>query len=308
MSARPPFDIAYVGFVTGHGGDAVQMQLLADGMHRQGARVQIVLPRLETSVGFAARSEELGIECVRSDLIRADPSGPRQDFRSMLKLIGEVDAPLIHFHTGNSCLPRMLMAALELTRHQRCFVTLQSPYETIEANSMRARWWALSARRRLHAAVSPSEHGSSFQRSCGLPAERVVTVRNSIDTSAMGAGDGLRVRAELGLGPDDPLIVFTSRIDEQKRPVDAVRIFGRIADGHPSAQMVFVGTGAESGPVRTAANELGLSDRVRMVGHRTDIPDWLAAATVWILPTERENFSVAVLEAAMAKIATLACV
>ena len=39
------------------------------------------------------------------------------------------------------------------------------------------------------------------------------------------------------------------------------------------------------------------ADRVRLVGYQTNVPDWLAAATVWILPTERENFSVAALEA-----------
>ena len=33
------------------------------------------------------------------------------------------------------------------------------------------------------------------------------------------------------------------------------------------------------------------------MGYQTNIRDWLAAATVWILPTERENFSVALLEA-----------
>jgi len=33
------------------------------------------------------------------------------------------------------------------------------------------------------------------------------------------------------------------------------------------------------------------------VGHRVDVEHWLAAATVWLLPTESEGFSLAVLEA-----------
>ena len=63
------------------------------------------------------------------------------------------------------------------------------------------------------------------------------------------------------------------------------------------SRLVFVGTGSESDSARRTARELGISDRVSFVGHRADVADWLAAATVWILPTERENFSVAVLEA-----------
>src|SRR5262249_40366975 len=40
-----------------------------------------------------------------------------------------------------------------------------------------------------------------------------------------------------------------------------------------------------------------LTDRVHFAGYRPDVPDWLAAATVWLLPTEAENFSLSVLEA-----------
>jgi glycosyltransferase involved in cell wall biosynthesis len=145
--------------------------------------------------------------------------------------------------------------------------------------------------------VSPSDHGSAFQRACGVPSARVATIRNAIDTRAIASGDGSGPRAELRLGPDDPLVVFTSRLDGQKRPVDAVRMFAAAADDYPTATLVFVGTGVESAAVARAAAEHGLGDRVRLVGHRQDVADWLAAATVWVLPTERENFSVAVLEA-----------
>ena len=191
-------DILYVGFLTGHGGDANQMLLQAHGMHRRGARVKIVVPERDTSVEFAARCRELGIECERTALIQADLAGPRQSLRSMITLARQLRAPVVHFHTGNSCLPRSLMAALTVVRAQRAFVTIQSPYETIRPGSLRARWWATLAGRRFHAVVSPSEHGSRFQHRCGVPAERAVTVRNSIDTVSMAGGDGSGPRAELG--------------------------------------------------------------------------------------------------------------
>ena len=107
------------------------------------------------------------------------------------------------------------------------------------------------------------------------------------------------------LGADDALIVFTSRLDSQKRPVDAVRILHAALDEFPTATLVFVGSGTESDAVTECAARLGVSERVRLMGFRTDIADWLAAATVWILPTERENFSVAVLEALAAGCAVL---
>jgi glycosyltransferase involved in cell wall biosynthesis len=110
----------------------------------------------------------------------------------------------------------------------------------------------------------------------------------------------------LGLDAESPVVLFCSRIDQQKRPVDAVRIFGAVASDFPSAVLVFVGGGDEAGAVTEEATRFGLGDRVRLVGYQTNIADWLATATVWILPTERENFSVALLEALAAGCPVLA--
>jgi glycosyltransferase involved in cell wall biosynthesis len=298
-------DVLYVGFLTGHGGDANQMLLLADGVHRRGCSTKLLVPDVATTSDFASRCRELDLPCERTPLIKADMGGPRQRPTAMIDLVRSLRSPVVHFHTGNSCLPRTTMLALELVRADRSFATIQSPYETIAPRSLRARWWSALAARRLHAVVSPSEHGSDFQRRCGVPADRVVTIRNSIDTQRMSGGDGARPRAELGLAADEPLIVFTSRMDAQKRPVDAVRIVHRVAERFPTAALAFIGNGDESDAVAACAAELGLAGRVHLMGYRTDIADWLAAATVWILPTERENFSVAVLEALAAGCAVL---
>jgi glycosyltransferase involved in cell wall biosynthesis len=189
------------------------------------------------------------------------------------------------------------MLALELLRYRPALATLHSPYETIEPSSARARVWSFTARRRLSAVVSPSQHGTRFQVRCGIDPDRAVTVPNCIDASVLAEGDGTGPRAALGTAPHDPIVLFSSRIDEQKRPVDAVRIFAGIADEFPRARLVFAGRGVASDAVAAEAARLALSDRVHLVGYQTNIADWLAAATVWILPTERENFSVAVLEA-----------
>jgi glycosyltransferase involved in cell wall biosynthesis len=100
--------------------------------------------------------------------------------------------------------------------------------------------------------------------------------------------------------------VFTSRISQQKRPVDAVRIFAEGTHEHPDAMFAMVGDGDQRGEVETEVERLGLADRVILTGYRTDINNWLAAATVWLFPTERENFSVALLEALAARCTVLA--
>jgi glycosyltransferase involved in cell wall biosynthesis len=290
-------EVTYIGFLLGHGGDALQMLSLAEAVQSAGGRVKVIVPAVETSVTFADRCRSVGVECERSELITVHLHGASQSMRSVIRLLWSVESPVVHFHTGNSCLPSSVMAALEMLRYRPAFVTLQSPYETIVPGSPRARFWAATARRRFLAVASPSEHGSRFQLRCGVPERLAATIRNSIDTAAVAGGDGSSVRRQLALAPDAPLVLFSSRIDPQKRPVDAVRMFGAVAVEFPTAVLVFVGGGEEEVAVAAEADRLGLRDRVRFAGYQTNIPDWLAAADVWLLPTERENFSVAVLEA-----------
>lgn len=298
-------DVVYVGFLLGHGGDALQMLALADGMQRRNARVRVVVPENEHTLTFQHRCDAVGLECTRTRLIAADMAGSPQRLRSVVQLLAGVDAHILHLHTGNSCLPRSVMLALELKRHPAAFVTLQSPYETIEPGSLRARLWAATARRRMRAVVSPSEHGTRFQVRCGVPAQQAVTIRNSVDLARIARGRGNVARASLGAGPDDPIVLFSSRLDGQKRPLDALRIFAGVAAAFPRALLVFVGSGREEDALKAEVVRLRLERQVRLVGYQRNVEDWLAAATVWLLPTERENFSLAVLEALAAGCAVL---
>jgi glycosyltransferase involved in cell wall biosynthesis len=301
----PTGEVAYVGFLLGHGGDALQMLALANGVQEAGRRVRIILPAVESSVTFKDRCDALGIECLRTPLISASMQGSRQNLASVIRLLRSIDEPTVHFHSGNSCLPRSVLLGLAMLRYRRPFVTLQSPYETITPGSARARFWAVMAGRKLAAVVSPSAHGARFQIRCGVPASLVTTVRNSIDVDGFGHGDPDAARAALQVGPDDQVVLFCSRLDAQKRPGEAVAIFAAVAAEFPRAVLIFIGQGDEEELVRTEAERLGVAERVRLMGYQTNIPSWLAAATVWLLPTERENFSVAVLEALAAGCAVL---
>src|SRR4030095_7501089 len=100
--------------------------------------------------------------------------------------------------------------------------------------------------------------------------------------------------------PETPLVVFSSRLESQKRPFDALQAFQQVAAADREPHLIFVGRGALEPELRAAAQQNGLIDRVHFAGFQTNIPDWLAAATVWFLPTEAENFSLALLEAVAA--------
>lgn len=290
-------EIVYIGFVLGHGGDALQMLDLAAGMQARGRRVRVVVPVLETTVRLAEQGAARGVLVERSPLVRADPKGAQQSLPDLLALCDRHRGALLHFHTGDVCLPRPAQQALRQLRLPRAFATLHSPYDTVPPGSERALAWASAVEDLLQAVVCPSEHGRRLQIRNGVPAERVHTIHNGIDTARFATGDAAAAYRLLGLAPDTPLLLFTSRLDMQKRPLEALAAFCGVAEEFPDLHLVYVGLGEQEERVRQAAQAAGLAHRVRLPGFRDDIPNWLAAATVWMLPTESENFSLAVLEA-----------
>ncbi|MCW3053366.1 MAG: glycosyl transferase family 1, partial [Chthonomonadales bacterium] len=289
-------EITYIGFVLGHGGDAGQMLDLAAGMAARGRRVRVVVPVLETTVRLAEQGAERGVLVERSPLVRADPRGAQQSQPDLLELLSRHRNALLHFHTGDVCLPRPAQAALRQL-DLRGFATLHSPYDTVPAGSERAIAWAAAVEHSIHAVVCPSEHGREKQLRNGVPAERVRTIPNGIDTRRFASGDAKAAWQALDVTSETLLLVFTSRLDAQKRPLDALTAFRGVAAEFPALHLVYVGQGEQEARVRQVAAESGISERVHLMGFRSDVPDWLAAATVWMLPTEAENFSLSVLEA-----------
>jgi glycosyltransferase involved in cell wall biosynthesis len=294
-------DILYVGFLLGHGGDALQMLELASGMAAKGARVRIVVPRQETTRGFAELCRQRDLTVVRTPLMQVSLDGVPQKPVNMVRLFHTYRAPVVHLHTGDCCIPRTAMMAMRLLRRRRAFVTVQSPYETVQPGEPRARAWVRGARRQLHLVFCPSDHSRRYQMRLGVPDDRVRVIRNSVDVRRFGSGNSQAVFETLRLTKDTPLVVFSSRLDDQKHPLDAVEAFARVAAEFPRAQLAMLGRGKLEGQLRQAVKQRDLEARVHFPGHQDNVQDWLAAATVWVLPTERENFSLAVLEAMAAR-------
>lgn len=288
--------VAFVGFVLGHGGDAMQMLDLAHGMHRRGEAVRIVVPRIDTTVEFAAECARRGVPVERSGLIRADLDGVRQRPLDLLRLLAGTRREVVHFHTGDVFLPRLVSFAMATLRAAPAVATVHSPWDKVDAGP-RGRRWRRFVQRHLVAVVCPSEHGRQIQLDHGVAPERVRTIYNCIDLERFGGGVAANAFTALGLPASAQLIVFTSRLDEQKRPIDAVEAFVRVARDRPAAHLVFVGRGGMEEDVRAAAARSEFAHRIHFAGFQPRVEDWLAAATAWILPTSNENFSIALLEA-----------
>lgn len=141
----------------------------------------------------------------------------------------------------------------------------------------------------------------------GIPAARVGVIYNGIDTSAY-AGSGRRadVRHELGLGPDDFVMIFVARLDPIKDHATALRALARVAAVRGDAKMVVVGEGPSANAVAGEVARLGLGSRVVMAGVRTDVARLLEGADVSVLTSLSEGIPLSLIEAMSAGLPVVA--
>jgi alpha-1,6-mannosyltransferase len=103
-----------------------------------------------------------------------------------------------------------------------------------------------------------------------------------------------RLRAQLGLGDAEPLLIYVGRLDGEKKPnvvVDAFRKLPRAL----RARLVLLG----EGPLRGEIEALG-DERISMPGYvngRAELARWLASADVYVSGMADETFGISIVEA-----------
>lgn len=95
---------------------------------------------------------------------------------------------------------------------------------------------------------------------------------------------------------DERLLLHVSNFREVKRVKDVVRIFARIRKAMP-ATLLMVGDGPDRGDAEHEARELGVAADVRFLGRLDTVAPLLAAADLFLLPSQTESFGLAALEA-----------
>jgi glycosyltransferase involved in cell wall biosynthesis len=102
-----------------------------------------------------------------------------------------------------------------------------------------------------------------------------------------------QARSQLGLPTDGPLLVAVGNLYPVKDHATLLRALPAL----PHVRAAIAGRGREEEPLRQLAAELGISERVHLLGLRDDIDRVLRAADVFVHPSRSEGLPLAILEA-----------
>ncbi|MBV9042841.1 MAG: glycosyltransferase [Acidimicrobiia bacterium] len=119
------------------------------------------------------------------------------------------------------------------------------------------------------------------------------------------AGDGRRFRAAHNIDTDAKVLLFLSRLHRKKGLERLFRAAARVSEGRGDVVLAIAGTGRPEyeQQLRDEAATVSGATRVLWLGHLTGDAKWdaFAAADVFVLPSENENFGIVLLEALMAR-------
>jgi glycosyltransferase involved in cell wall biosynthesis len=142
----------------------------------------------------------------------------------------------------------------------------------------------------------------------GINSDRVTVMHYPVDPDDMRpTRAAAAVRAELGAGPNTPVVGTFAHLSPKKGYRDLVLAAYFVLQAMPDAQFWCFGDGPLRGELQEKARELGIDDRFKLWGFRRDVPDLMRAIDLMCLPSRREPFGLVYVEAALAEKPVIAC-
>ena len=132
----------------------------------------------------------------------------------------------------------------------------------------------------------------------GADPQRVFVVYNGLDPATVETTmPTAEAKKRLGLSEAAQTVSIIGRLDPQKNHGLFIAAAERIAARRPDARFLIVGEGKLRAEIESRIRGSGLTDRVLMLGNRSDMPEILAATDVCVLTSHYEGLANVLLEA-----------
>ncbi len=215
---------------------------------------------------------------------------------------GAYDCCIVYGYGYASCW--MAMAAARWVGTPLVLTTDATTLESVSGS----RWRLLCKRmllpwiyRSADLVMAPSTATVRFLVGLGVPSSRVVCTPYVVDNDNIrriaDATDRAAIRARWSIPYDAVVAVFCAKFLERKRPLDLIRAFAEA--NVERSYLVMVGDGPLRRDVERCIGELGIADRVRLLGlvPYDELPTVYAASDLLVHPASHEPWGLPINEA-----------
>ncbi|GAA4003454.1 N-acetyl-alpha-D-glucosaminyl L-malate synthase BshA [Deinococcus rubellus] len=222
---------------------------------------------------------------------------------ALTEVIEEYGVQLTHAHYA---IPHATAAlhARSITGKTRVITTLHGTDVTLVGAEPAFRHTTRHAIQQSDAVTAVSQFLADLTRETLKVDVPIEVIPNFVDTQRFVRVTDPTIRARFA-HPEEALLLHVSNFRPVKRVEDVVEVFARVASEIP-ARLLMVGDGPERTRAFELAQQLGVIGRVHFLGSFPDVQTVMGIADLFLLPSNKESFGLAALEAMSCEVPVVA--
>jgi glycosyltransferase involved in cell wall biosynthesis len=273
-----------------YGGAETQLVNLATRLKKRGWDVGVV--SMLPPQAFIEELTAAGIPLATLNMRRGVPD-PRAVFK-LVKILKQRQPDILHSH--------MVHANL-LGRVVRVFYRIPVVISTAHSMNEGRRWREIAYRMTDFLADITTNVSRAavdrYLRVGAVPKDKIIFIPNGIDTFLFQFNQDARLQLRKDLGLNENFVwLAVGRFEEAKDYPNLLQAFKSVTDERNDAALLIAGQGTLFEDIKSMAHSLGLTEKVRFLGVRRDVPELMSTADAYVMSSTWEGLPMVLLEAA----------
>jgi 1,2-diacylglycerol 3-alpha-glucosyltransferase len=286
-------------------GVSTSIQTFRRGLHAADHEAILIAPQYPAG----ASDREEGILRVPSRYLPRDPEDRAMKLgaiRALRSQLERLEPDLVHIqtpfiaHYQGTALARALRVPVIETYHTYFEEYLHHYVPLLPRAVMRfaARRFTVSQCNVLDALVVPSRAMEQALVDYGVRCPMHI-IPTGMEMERFAGGEGQRFRAQLGIAPEQPVLVHVGRIAHEKNIDFLFRMFAQVVRSKPGAIFIVAGEGPALSSCKAYVRSLGIAEHVRFVGYLSrerELLDCYRAGDLFVFSSKTETQGLVLLE------------
>ena len=271
---RTPLSILHTEASQGWGGQEIRILTEAQGFLERGHRAMLAAPSQAPIFDEAKRR---GIPVADVDLRKKRLA----NLQSLLRWLSATPVAFDVINTHSSTDAWLVALAGRWRKSLPPVVRTRHVSTTVNSN-FATKWLYKSAS--AHVVTTGEALRRQLHLETGLSLDRITSVRTGIDLSYFRPHDRTEMRKKLGI-VDRPSLGILATMRDWKGHHDLFDAMKLMQPKFSQWQLLVIGGGPVGPALQKRVENEGLGEFIRMVGNQENVPEWLSALDIFVLPS-----------------------